>query len=143
MNPDKYESLALKRVNVLPIVRFHIEQSIKDVHSRLRKSSGPRNPWRFSVKESIHSDVLIEFFKAVKYYKTKHGFTVSSTKGGRLNNLKTATIQFTHLGSLKRHLERLGVDTRFLSKNLRDGCIAEGMQFTLLSQPKFSLCWRR
>ena len=96
MNPDSYESLALKRINVLPIVAFHIEQSFKDVHSRLRKSVGPRNPWKFSVKQSIHTDIFLEFFKAVKYYKTKHGFSVSSKKGGRHNLITAVTIKFVH-----------------------------------------------
>ena len=126
MNPDSYESLALKRINALPIVCFHIEQSFKDVHSRLRKSVGPRNPWKFSVKQSIHADIFLEFFKAVKYYSTKHGFTVSS-KTGRHNLISAVTITFTHLGSLKRHLSRLGVDTSLLTKSLRDSCTAEGL----------------
>ena len=64
MNPDSYESLALKRINVLPIVQFHIQQAFKDIQSRLKKSVGPRNPWKFCVKQAIHSDIFREFFKA-------------------------------------------------------------------------------
>lgn len=125
MNPDSYESLSLKRINVLPIAKFHVEEALKGVNKKLKRRSGPRNPWSYTVKNSVHIDIFIEFFKAVKYYKTKHGFVASSTKSR--NIIKSASIKFVHLGSLKRHLERLGVDTSLLKKSLRDGCEAEGM----------------
>ena len=85
-----------------------------------------RCPWVVNIQRYIYRDIFLQFYRAVRDYKTQFGVTVVAEKK-RDQQLKSITITFVHLGAFKFHLKQVTSDAisieNLFNKKLQHGCI--------------------
>ena len=135
MEFDSYKYLKEKKVDVVPILKDSIVVLLKSIKRRLSSRASVRNPWKVVVKHHIHRSIFIEFYRAIRDFKSEFGRTISKTFD-RKKNLKQIVIQFNHIGPLKYHLLQAVDDSIVVTNYIKKSIVGGGSAKIVVSAEK-------
>jgi hypothetical protein len=105
MEFNSYAIFQVKKVEILPIVNFQFKILLGKVHRRLSIRQTIRNPWKVVVVESIHRNIILEWFKAVRDHSTRFG-RCTEEKRDKKGVLTELFIKFIDIRSFVFHFSK-------------------------------------
>ena len=106
MSSSSYEVLDGKEIKVKEILDFHARKIIESVHHRITFKETFKNPWCSQAAQNIHFGVFYEWFKAIEDFHIHFGRTTEIKRNKKKKPIEY-TINFTHFGCLKFHIEKI------------------------------------
>lgn len=103
---DTYAVLRSETFGVGELLKYHFVEVIKLVYKKITQKENFRNPWEIILKREIFSQLYIQFYRAIKDFRTSFGRTVTVDRDSK-NKIKSIKIVFTNLSALKLHLKEL------------------------------------
>ena len=127
MSSSSNDVLDEREVAVKEILDFHTCKIIESVNRRITFKETFKNPWCSQAAENIHFGVFYEWFKAIEDFHIHFGRT-TEIKRNKKRKPTEYTINFTHFGCLKFHIEKIiGKDklAKYFQKENKSGARAK------------------
>jgi len=103
---DPYVQLDSKKIEVIKLLHWKFESIVKSLNRRLTFRQKYKNPWMVELTETIHRDIFVQAFKAIRDFPTEFGraLQVVRDRKGTGTHYK---ITFHHLGCFRHHIHKL------------------------------------
>ena len=137
---NSYEEFKEQKVQLYAIIKFHLEILLGSLNRKITFRQKFKNPWSASSSLFVQRDVFFYCYRAIRDHNISFGRTIENIKDKK-GFVKSFTIKFVHLGTLKYHLSKV-VNKKNLNKIFnkaqKNGCtanidISESKPYKLLS----------
>ena len=120
---NTYEKLNEAKSETAPLINWHFTRLLTSIKRKLTLKQTFRNPWQFSVVESIHISIFRVIYGAVRDYRSEEGRPQPSvhckTVHQRSGLAKSYEITFSSFFSLIHHLTKLSNPEAHILEYLR------------------------
>jgi len=130
---DSYQQLLDgKQVDAINILEFHFSEIVKTINRRISTKQKYSNPWKIQLNRVIHHSCFIQFYKAIRDFKT-HFFTTITTKKNKYGNTVFIEIHFSNVNVLKLHLDKITRSKLNINKLLCEKSFTGGIHGTVIA----------
>ena len=120
---ETYDILKEKNYSIYNHLNWHFDKILKSIKRKISPKERFHCPWTIVISREIHFPIYLEFYGAIKDYKTAFGRSIT-VKRDKKGVIEVITISFCHKGALQLHLKEVsnkseGAVRSYFHKQLR------------------------